>query len=200
MEFIRRAAGQPGSLAILPGSFNPPTRAHLALAEAGLEHADEVLFVLPRLFPHKRYEGASLEDRLRMVEASIEHNPRFSLGVSEGGLFAEIAAECRQAYGPEVALKILCGRDAAERFLNWDYGRPGAAREMLAAFELLVAPRGGPFVPPEAVRDRARPIRMPAEYDPVCASEIRRRISAGEPWEHLVPEAAVPLARGIYRR
>lgn len=200
MEFIRRAAGNPSSLAILPGSFNPPTRAHLALAEAGLEHAEEVLLVLPRLFPHKRYEGASLEDRLRMVQAAIEPHPRFSLGVSEGGLFTQIAEECRQAYGSDVRLKLLCGRDAAERFLHWDYGRPGAVKEMLEAFELLVAPRRGPFVPPEELRGRVRALSLPAEYDPVSASEIRRRIQAGEPWEHLVPVAAVPLARSIYRQ
>ncbi|MGQ9633489.1 MAG: nicotinate-nicotinamide nucleotide adenylyltransferase [Bryobacteraceae bacterium] len=200
MEFIRRAAGNPSSLAILPGSFNPPTRAHLALAGAGLEHADEVLLVLPRLFPHKRYEGASLEDRLRMVQAAIEPHPRFSLGVSESGLFKEIAEECRQAYGSDVRLKLLCGRDAAERFLHWDYGRPGAVKEMLEAFELLVAPRRGPFVPPKELRDRVRTLPLPAEYDPVSASEIRRRIQVGEPWEHLVPVAAVPLARSIYRQ
>ena len=55
MEFFRRAAGRPNRLGILPGTFNPVTVAHLALAHAALRHVDEVVFVLPRVFPHKNY-------------------------------------------------------------------------------------------------------------------------------------------------
>lgn len=198
VEFVRRAPGRPGSLAILPGSFHPPTRAHLALARAGLAHAGEVLFVLPRDFPHKRYESVGLEDRLRLVEAAIRPEEKFSLGVSEGGLFAEIARECRDAYGPETALKIMCGTDAAERFLRWDYGRPGAAAEMLREFELLVASRGTELQPPPELAARIHRISMPAQYRDDSATEVRRRIAAGEPWEHLVPESAVDLIREIY--
>lgn len=200
MEFIRRAAGTPRALAIFPGAFNPPTRAHLALAEAALAQADEVLFVIPRRFPHKSFDGASLENRLRMVEAVIEPHPRFSLGLSEGGLFSEIAAECRREYGPGVALRILCGADAARRFLEWDYGRPGAAAEMLQEFELLVAPRGERFDPPQALRSRIHPISVPPEYQEDSATEVRLRIAAGQRWEHLVPAGIVPLVRELYGR
>ena len=55
IEFFRRAEGRPRRLGILPGTFNPPTRAHVALAEAALGEVDEALFVLPRSFPHKEY-------------------------------------------------------------------------------------------------------------------------------------------------
>src|SRR5579863_363849 len=51
LEFFRRAAGEPHSLGVLPAAFNPPTRAHLALARAALGIVEEVLLVLPREFP-----------------------------------------------------------------------------------------------------------------------------------------------------
>src|SRR5579862_4406903 len=97
LDFYRRAAGVPRSLGVLPAAFNPPTLAHLALARAALGVVDEVLFVLPRQFPHKQYEGATFEERLEMLEAATSREPRFSIAASAYGLFAEIADECREA-------------------------------------------------------------------------------------------------------
>lgn len=198
MEFVVRAPGQPARLAILPGTFHPPTRAHLALARAGLAFADEVLFVLPGELPHKRYEWVGFKQRLEMLRAAAAGEPRFSIAATEGGLFAEIAREARAAYGDGVRLAFLCGRDAADRIVNWDYGRSGAIREMLDEFELLVAARGGEYDPPEELRRRIHPVPLPAGFDSVSATEVRRRIRSGEPWTHLVPPEIVPLAREFY--
>jgi len=198
VEFIRRAAGKPAALGILSGTFNPPTRAHLALAEAGLAVVDQVLFVLPRALPHKSYEGVGFADRLRMLELATLGLPRSSVAITEGGLFADIAGECREAYGQGVALKFLCGRDAAERVVSWDYGRPGAFREMLEDFELLVASRKGAFRTPAELRAGIRALAVPPEYEEINATDVRTRIAGGRPWEHLVPESIVPLVRELY--
>jgi len=77
--------------------------------------------VLPRRFPHKEYEDVTLEQRLEMVLAATAHQPAISVGISEGGLFADIAAECRAAYGEGVELRFLCGSDAAQRIVEWPY-------------------------------------------------------------------------------
>src|SRR3954468_14548254 len=138
MDFFQRAVRRPERLGILPGSFNPVTVAHLALARAGLRHVDEVVFVLPRVFPHKNYSGASFAERVELLRAAAAGHQAFSVAVADGGLFAEIAQECRAAYGEEVRLSFLCGRDAAERIVGWDYGRPEALGEMLRHFDLLV--------------------------------------------------------------
>src|SRR5438105_12585441 len=139
MEFRRRAAGRLAQLGILPGAFNPPTVAHVALARAALNSSDvdEVVFVLPRQLPHKEFSGATLEQRLEMI-AAVAIDPAFSVALTEGGLFIDIAEECRAAYGHAVRLRFLCGRDAAERIVNWDYGHPGAFANMLTRFDLLV--------------------------------------------------------------
>jgi len=199
MELFRQPPENPAVLAILAGSFNPPTRAHLALAEAGLTEAPEVLFVLPRLLPHKTFEGVGFAGRLQMLEAATTAQPRYSIAVSERGLFLDIARECREVFGSTVAVKFLCGRDAAERAVHWNYGRPGAFLEMLGEFELLVASRGGAFQPPAEMRQRIHALVLPPGYDEVSATEVRERIARSEPWEHLVPEAIVPLVRKLYR-
>src|SRR6266568_1101956 len=150
MQFFRRCSANPGRLGILPGTFNPVTVAHLALAAGALSVVDEVVFVLPRQFPHKVYSGASFAQRIELLVTALEAEGRFSVAASEVGLFAEIAAECREAYGADARLSFLCGRDAAERIANWDYGRPGAFQEMLNGFDLLVAARSGEYCPPDS--------------------------------------------------
>lgn len=198
MRFYRRAKGQPRNLGILPGTFHPPTRAHLALAQVALGFVDEVLFVLPAVLPHKSYDKVSLDDRVRMLEAAIRDERRFSIASTEGGLLIEIARECRTEYGAGVSLKFLCGRDAAERFVNWDYGRPGAFLEQLREFELLVAPRGGAFEPPAEMRDRIRVLPEFSGHGGVSGTKVRRRIKHGLAWEHLVPAPIVGMVRELY--
>jgi nicotinate-nucleotide adenylyltransferase len=200
MDFFRRAAGAPSRLGVFPGTFNPPTRAHLALARAALEQVQEVVFVLPRRFPHKTFERASFEDRLRLLDAALETEPRFSIAATAGGLFIEIARECREAYGAGAELYFLCGRDAAERIVNWDYGRPGVIAEQLSEYQLLVAPRQGAYEPPVNLRDRIHPLPAASSLDEISATEVRARIRRGEPWEHLVPPRIVELARQIYKK
>lgn len=198
MVFFRRPAAQPLRLAVLPGTFNPPTRAHLVLARAALALVDEVLFVLPRAFPHKAYAGASFDDRMRMLAAAVDDEPRFSIAACDGGLFIDIARQCRQSYGPEADLLILCGRDAAERAATWDYGRPAAFRDQLREYQLLVAPRHGPYRPPAEYEDRIHALAAVEGCDEVSATEVRERVLRGKPWEHLVPERIVELVREIY--
>jgi nicotinate-nucleotide adenylyltransferase len=199
MEFFRRTVEKTSRLGVLPGSFNPITVAHLALAEAALNVVDEVLFVLPREFPHKTYQGASFAQRVELLGMALAEQPRFSAAASEGGLFVEIASECRDAYGADVKLSFLCGRDAAERIADWDYGRPGAFAEMLGQFDILVAARAGEYCPPRGLANSFARLDVAGAFDHVSASEVRARISAGERWQHLVPPAVVERVAEIYQ-
>jgi nicotinic acid mononucleotide adenylyltransferase len=115
MEFFRRSLAHPSRLGILPGTFNPVTVAHLALAQAAASCVDEVLFVLPRVFPHKEYSGATFGERVELLCLALASFPHFSIAASDRGLFLDIADECRAVYGATVRLTFLCGRDAAER-------------------------------------------------------------------------------------
>src|SRR5262245_56696648 len=195
MEFQIRATGTPARLAILPGAFNPPTRAHLAMAEAALSVVDEVLFVLPRMFPHKEYIGAPLEARIEMLRAALAGNPRFSLAVSDGGLFMEVAREARVEYDSTTELILLCGRDAAERIVDWDYGSADSIQKQLETYSLLVASRGSHYEPPPDIAACVRSIALPPGIAEISSTEVRRRIKEGGSWVELVPEPAAPLIR-----
>ena len=169
----------------------------MALARASLAVTDEVLFVLPRAFPHKVYDGASFPDRLEMLRQALGDEPRFSIASTDAGLFLDIARQCRGAY-PNAALQFVCGRDAAERIMTWDYGRDEAVPEMLREFEMLVASRGDVYEPPAQFTGRIHPLPLGDDYRDISASEVRARIARGEAWESLVPAAIVPLVARIY--
>jgi nicotinate-nucleotide adenylyltransferase len=196
VELISKPYGGPRRLGILPGSFNPPTCAHLELGHAALSVVDTVLFVLPRHFPHKRYEGTTLEQRVEMLRLSLAGEIRFAIGISGGGLFMEIARECR-ALWPAAELDFLCGRDAAERIAGWDYGEHDAFSLQLEHFGLLVAPRGGEYCVPPQMVERVRHLTF-SPRDEVSSTEVRRRVASGEPWEHLVPEPIRGLVGSAY--
>ncbi len=198
LEIIVRRAMDPPRIALFPGAWNPPTIAHLEIARAALQWADEVVWVLPRAFPHKSFEEASFDSRLEMLELLARSEPGFSVAVSDGGLYAEIAAEAVDAYGPSTEIALACGRDAAERIANWDYGRPGVFDEMLERHPLLVAGRAGEYLPLERHKDRIISVLLPPEAHGVSSSEVRRLIHAGLTWEHLVPASIVEVVRRVY--
>ena len=109
-------------------------------------------------------------------------NDRLSAGVADGGLFVEIAREAREQY-PGADIYLLCGRDAAERILTWDYGDPDFARKMLQEFKLLVAPRVGSYEPP-AEFQACDSKSAPGDYDRLlfdagCVSESKPAVSGG---------------------
>lgn len=191
MELVA-GAFEGSSVALLAGAWNPPTRAHVELARAALGWARRAVFVLPRAFPHKRVEGAPFETRVEWIRTLASLDPRFAAAVSDGGLFLEMAREAR-ALGAQRVFHV-CGSDAADRIIRWDYGGLPPIEKQLEEYELLVAPRPLPYRAPEHLRPRVRTLIVPALLDGISSSEVRRRIAAGEPWRHLVPE---PLAASI---
>jgi nicotinate-nucleotide adenylyltransferase len=183
-------------LGILPGAFNPVTNAHVALADAALSVVDEVVCVVPRSYPHKEFHGAALDERIEMLRRA---SGRYRVETAAGGLYIEIARELRTRF-PPAEMYFICGRDAAERILTWDYSEPGAIERILEEFQLLVASRQGTLEPLPDHRHRVHTLPLAGDLDHVSSTEVRRRISAGEPWEHLVPQRIVEMVREIYVR
>lgn len=193
MQLITRPEKTVVRLGLLPGSFNPPTRAHLALADSALGLVDHVLLVIPRAFPHKTWEGASPDQRIEMLRRITSARPSVSAAVSDGGLFIEIAREAREQF-PDAELHVLCGRDAAERIVSWDYGVDGSIEQMLREFHLLVAPRQGVYVPPSNLAHAIRSLPLDA-YDECSSTQVR---AAAENWRSLVPDEIADLVERIY--
>ena len=156
----------------------------MALARAALRHAGEVAFVLPRVFPHKEYEGPTFEQRLDLLRIAVRPEPRFSLASVEGGLFIDITRALRVSDPLIERVLFVCGRDAAERIVNWDYTGREPIEEQMREYGLLVAPRGGIYVPPSNLSVTHMEIGEP--LDDVSSSEVRRRIKSGHDWRHLL--------------
>ena len=195
-EFQERQT--PARIALFPGAWNPPTVAHLAMARTALEHLDEVVWLLPRAFPHKSFEGANFDQRVEMLCRIARGERGFSMAVAEGGLYFEMADEARAFFGPEPEIMLLCGKDAAERIAGWDYGRPGVFDSMVERYPLLVAERAGEYLPEARHADRVTRVTMDGDFRDVSSTELRSRLRGGLPWKHLIPEAIVEMAERIY--
>jgi len=183
------------SLALLPAAFHPPTRAHEAMLRAALGHCEAALAVLPRTLPHKEYDGIGLEQRLEIVRPMLSE--RMAAAVSAGGLFYEIAREAREHF-PEARMHLVCGRDAAERIVGCRYEGQPPIEEQLCEYRLLVAARGGEFTAPPTLREGVDALDLPGDLAEVSSTQVRERMAAGEPWEHLAPGPSVELIRRYY--
>jgi cytidyltransferase-like protein len=198
LEFLHRAAGNPSRVVLFPGTWNPPTVAHVDIARMASRHADEVIWVLPRNLPHKDLEGAGFEARRRMLEAVARQHAEFSAAISDGGLYAEIAGEARDYFGDRTDIALVLGRDAAERIAAWDYGAPGVFDDFVRRHRLLVAARGGEYEPAGHHRGRISTLPMESSWNAVSSSEVRRRIEDGKDWRVLVPSVIREMVEELY--
>lgn len=185
---------------LLAGGFNPPTLAHLSLLRAAESVLDAVACVVPRTYPHKEFSGAGFEERIEMLGRL-----GYPVLVAERGLFIEIAREFRRdiaAGSGGVELHFLCGRDAAERIVGWDYGDAAAGIErQLTEYRLLVAARQGEYEAPPHVRHGVSNLMMEAGFDEVSSTLVRELLVRGdERWRQHVPEELHELVGRIYRR
>lgn len=199
MRFYQRSGLPARIVAAFPGSYHPITVAHLAVARAALRIVDEVVFVMPQQFPHKVYERVGLTERMELVQRAVQVEPHFSAAVTTGGLFIDVARECRAEYGAGAEIYVLCGADAAERIVNWDYGPQASFERMLDEFQMLVAARGSTYQPPKHLAGRIHPLPLDAGWSDVSATEVRRRITEGADWKHLVPESIQKQVERHYR-
>lgn len=198
LQFHRRETRGVRALTLFPGAFNPPTRAHLAMAAAALRISDETVFVLPRELPHKDYAGPDFQRRLDMLLAVAALNPAFSVASTARGLFIDIARAARASGESQPRLFLLCGADAAARIIDWRYGEEDAIERQLEEFELLVAPRLLSYSPPAALARRIVSLSLPEEFQELSSTAIRRAVARGANWRAWVPEEIAGLVELYY--
>lgn len=188
----------PAKLAVLAGTYNPPTCAHLALAREAAARADEVLLVLPETLPHKQFDGVSLQQRLHLLQTLSAHEG-LSVGSTRGGLYLDMAEACAAAFpGAEIAL--VCGRDAAERILEWNYAESGVLERLFAVAKLWVFARQGTIAPPPCYAHAIECFPFEDRLQALSATEVRRRIAAGEDWRQFVPDSLHADVELLYRQ
>ncbi|MDQ1379487.1 MAG: nicotinate-nucleotide adenylyltransferase [Actinomycetota bacterium] len=176
-----------------PGSFDPLTVAHVAIAQAAVRaaHLDRIDLALSKVALGKQNGGhSSLEARADAIRRAARTRPWLAVITTDKQLIAEIAA------GYDV---VVMGADkwAQVRDPAW-YGGDAAARDAAldALPRVLVAPRPGFDVDLSGLRDQAgdrtadRAADRPEvlDIDPEHAEVSSTRARAGE--QHLVARDA----------
>jgi nicotinic acid mononucleotide adenylyltransferase len=134
------------NLAVLPGAFNPPTRAHLALARSARDLGfDGVLLSLGSVTVAKPETGLALEDRLALLVRMTEHEPGLGVVVVNRGLYAEQAEAISSAIPGVRDLTFVAGMDKLPQILDPRYyaDLEAALAALFARARLLIAARGG---------------------------------------------------------
>jgi nicotinate-nucleotide adenylyltransferase len=176
------------------GAFDPPHLGHVAVAGAARKHFGvERLVVLVNEKPGHRAVHASAEDRLALARAAF---PRDDVRLDPHP--RTVALLRSETFEDPV---FLVGADQFRGFLEWS-----EHDEVLERTRLAVVTRPG-YPSDELEHVLARLDRRDRvlflEIDPntAASTDIRGRISAGEPLEGLVPPTVASLIaeRGLYR-
>jgi len=175
------------SIGLLGGSFDPVHHGHLIVGRIAAEalRLDELRFVPAREQPFKRgRHAAPAADRAAMLELAVANTPGFGIERleldREGPSYTVDTLVALRAREPETELTLLLGADAAAELGAWHRAEelPGLAR-------IVVFARPGASVPAAGLISAA--IEVPALE--ISATEIRRRVRAGQPIRYWVPDA-----------
>jgi nicotinic acid mononucleotide adenylyltransferase len=213
--FPEALADPPERIAVLPGSFNPLTRAHVELAAAARAAGlPLVVFALARRTVDKeQVTGAALEDRLLTLRLFCARHPGHAVAALNRGLYVEQAEAFRAALPGLDDLVFLIGFDKLVQIFDPAYyaDRDAALDRLFARARFLVAPRGrhdardleALLARPENRRyaDRVRFLPLPPSYRDLSATKARAALAAGRlDQADLPPEsAAFVRATGAYQ-
>lgn len=147
-----------GDIIVFPGSFNPPTTAHLAMLkqarqftrqQAGTMHNKRKILLYAALSKHivdkERVERPLLLDRILLMETLLHHRlPHAGMMLFNRGLYVEQAEAVRTSFPRVQRLYFLLGFDKIVQILDPHYyeDRDAALKKLFALAQLLVAPRG----------------------------------------------------------
>jgi nicotinic acid mononucleotide adenylyltransferase len=201
---------------VLPGSFDPLTTAHAALAAAALRQGavDCLLFLLSvQVIDKPDLAAAALADRALVLLRYAARRPRYGLAAANRGLYVEEALALSPLLPPGATLWFVVGHDKIVQIFDPAYyaDRDAALRRLFGHASFLVAPRAGQgaedldalLARPENVPFRAqvRSLPLAPAYRDQSATAVRTRLAAGEPLGALVPAATARFVAdtGCYR-
>lgn len=189
-------------IGIFGGTFNPIHTGHLIMAEAVRceYHLDKILFIPAKIPPHKQLNPKEMptpEQRYRMVELAIQHNPFFEISDIE-------MKRAGKSYSVDTVKQLLSeNRDGAKFFflIGADIIREIATwervHELLSLCEFIAAERPG-CSPEESVvmlrqqmgeifAQRIHTLKTPEIA--ISSTDVRRRIHEKISIKYFVPEA-----------
>lgn len=208
------------------GTFDPVHLGHTAIAQAVADALECQVNLVPSADPpHRRPPGASAAQRATMLDLAIggQRNllvDRRELGRDGPSYTVDTLAVVRGQLGPDVPVVWVLGIDSLLELDSWrdwrrifslahvlGVERPGTCidREWLSSRAPLVTAELAPrWSQPGALCESACGSYAPLPIRPLrteSATEVRRRISAGLPWESMVAPPVAQYIRdcGLYR-
>ena len=181
---------------ILGGTFNPPHIGHLMMANEAY-HAlelDEVRFMPNAIPPHKKADGATDEQRQKMVELAIADVPYFALETYElerGGLsYTCDTMEALKKREPDVQFYFIIGGDSIDSLHTWY-----RIDELVNLVQFVGVGRPGTR---GISKYNVRMIETPDVN--LSSTLLRTRLSEGKSVAYLLPEAIEAYIReeGLY--
>jgi nicotinate-nucleotide adenylyltransferase len=185
---------------VFGGTFDPPHLGHLVAAADAFRalRLDRLLIVPSAAPPHKlRTVRAPAALRLEMVRAAVQGDPRFEADgrelLREGPSYSVDTLRELSGTGLAGELFFLIGADNLREIGGWR-----EPHEIVRLARLAVLTRAGEGAPPGGPFPA---LEVPVTRVDVSATDIRRRVAAGESIRYLVPEGvrAVVEREGLYR-
>jgi nicotinate-nucleotide adenylyltransferase len=188
-------------IGILGGTFDPPHLGHLHLAKTAMEKAGlgKVLWVITPVPPHKLDEKITPFDiRVEMVKAEIEGVAGFEISKIEaerpGPHYAVDTMRILKERYPDSSLNYVMGGDSLRDLLTWH--DPAGFLDAVDGLIVLRRP-GTPFSLDQlemALPNITRKVTfIHTELMEISASEIRRRVRYGEPYEQMLTPGVARL-------
>jgi nicotinate-nucleotide adenylyltransferase len=175
-------------IGVFGGTFDPPHNAHVALARAALHELrlDEVRWIPAGAPWQKARTITPAGHREAMVRHAIHGEPRFVLDRCEieraGPTYTIDTVNSIRGAHPLAALVLVIGQDQYAGLHTWQ-----GWRELLAAVTLAVANRPGASAAVDPEVQRVPHHVVPLPMLDISATDIRERVSRGEPIADLVP-------------
>jgi nicotinate-nucleotide adenylyltransferase len=197
-------------LGVFGGTYDPPHIGHLILAAEALEQLwlDRVLWVLTPQPPHKNNQQlTSVEQRLSLLNAAIEDNPRFEISRVDMDRppphFAVDTMRLLHRDHPQDKLVYLMGSDSLDDLPGWH----SAHDFVLECDELGVMCRPGREPDLEGLEDslpglheRVRILEAPLLE--ISSSRLRQKIAEQAAYRYYFPPPVYELIeqQQLYRR
>jgi nicotinate-nucleotide adenylyltransferase len=187
-------------IGLFGGSFDPVHLGHLLVAQAAREELNlaRLFFIPAAQSPFKPdLQPTPAPERLRLLRLALAGQPWCEIDEQEirrGGISYTIdtVRDFVRRF-PEAQRFYLIGADHLRQLPKWR-----AAEELARLVEFVVLPRPGQVEAPFPAPFRGRPLAgFPLG---VSSSQIRERVKAGQPIDHLVPAAVAEaiINNGLY--
>ncbi|MCP3965880.1 MAG: nicotinate (nicotinamide) nucleotide adenylyltransferase [Lentisphaerae bacterium] len=198
--------------AFFGGTFDPPHKGHLKLAEHILAsgRTDSIMFVPAYSPPHKQDRSiTSFDDRMKMLKIMLKDSK--NIIISDIERRAELSPsytikilELLEQENPEIELQILIGGDSLAYFHTWH-----RAKELMEKWEIITYPRRD--CDPtrkellqhwnEKEADILLQSKLQMPYFEISSTSLRVSIKNGETPETWVPDNVLKYIkeRGLYR-